>query len=285
MSFPLPPSRRFATALAVTGVLACAGCGASAEAPASAGGVTVRPATVRPTTVQPATGSAGQDPASISPTQPGAGGSTPQGSPAGRTPAAGGRTPHGSPPATRPARDGDVDGDGRSDTLSVAGGQRLVAHYSGGGSDSVVLRAGDRAGLRVLGAADADSDGHAEVFVQLDQAASQQLTTVFRYVDGHLRQVSLNGQPATLPYGGSTGYVTSWSCRPASSPGTALATAAGPSTGPNVYALTLTYYRFDGERLVPLRSTTAAPAALDALPFEHDTVSGQPGCGSVRPGP
>ncbi|MCK9897497.1 VCBS repeat-containing protein [Frankia sp. AgB32] len=267
MPFLLLLSRRLAPTFVVTGVLALAGCGASTGSPASAGDVTVqptKPAVTEPSVTEPAT----RGPVSTSPSQHGGGPSTPP----------------GSPPATRPAPDGDVDGDGRSDTLSVTDGQRLTARYSGGGSDSVTVRAGHGAGVRVLGAADADSDGHAEVFVQLDQAASQQITTVLRYVAGHLRQVTLNGQPATLPYGGSTGYVTSWSCRPASSPGAALATAAGPSNGPNVYAVTLTYYRFDGERLVSLRSRTATPTALDALPFEHDTVSGQPGCGSVRPG-
>ncbi len=266
MSILLALSRRLAPALAVAGVLACAGCGSDTESPTSAGEIAVTPTTA--STVQVS--------APIAPSQHDAGQATSHGSP----PA----TPHGSRPATRPASDGDVDGDGQSDALSVVDGPRLVARYSGGGSDSVALRTADRTSVRVLGAADADSDGHAEVFVQLDQAASQQLTTVFRYVDGHLRQVTLNGQPATLPYGGSTGYVTSWACRPASSPRAALATAAGPSSAPNVYALTLTYYRFDGERLVSLRSRTAAPAALDALPLEHDAVSGQPGCGSVHPG-
>jgi len=138
--------------------------------------------------------------------------------------------------------------------------------------------------VRVLGASDADSDGHAEVFVQVDQGASQQVSTLFRYVGGHLRLVTLDGKQAALAYGGSTGYIASWSCRPSSSPGAALATATGPSTGPNVYTLTVTYYRFDGTRLVALRTRSAAPAGLDALPLDHDAVSGEAGCGPVRLG-
>ncbi|MBL7489477.1 hypothetical protein I6A60_09345 [Frankia sp. AgB1.9] len=167
--------------------------------------------------------------------------------------------------------------------MSVSG-THLLVRYSGGGTDSVAFQAGDPTSVRLLGASDADADGHAEVFVQVDQGAAQQVSTLFRYVGGHLGLVTLDGNQATLAYGGSTGYVASWSCRPSSSPNAALATATGPSTGPNVYKLTVTDYQFDGTRLVSLSTRTFAPAGFDALPIDHDAHSGKAGCGPVLPG-
>ncbi|WP_368411227.1 FG-GAP repeat domain-containing protein [Pseudofrankia inefficax] len=245
-------------AAAVAAVVAVASCSGDVDAPATAGTASSRPASSDPTTAEPGKGATG-------------------------APAASGAasTPLGAPPAgAHPAVDGDVDGDGRPDVLSVSGTQLLV-HYSGGGTDSVAFQAGDPTSARLLGASDADSDGHAEVFVQVDQGAAQQVSTLFRYVGGHLRLVTLDGKQATLAYGGSTGYVASWSCRPSSSPNAALATATGPSTGPNVYKLTVTNYQFDGTRLVTLSTRTLAPAGLDTLPIDHDAVSGKAGCGPV----
>ncbi|MCK9923921.1 VCBS repeat-containing protein [Frankia sp. AgPm24] len=271
-------TRRLAPTTVIAGILLSAGCSAGSSSPAAVGTVPPSPTTISTSAVPVTT------PATTAP----GGAATPHRSPgsgAGRgTPGAGGGTPpHGSPPANRPAIDGDVDGDGRPDTLSVTGA-RLLTRYSGGGSDSVGFQVGDPSSVRVLGAADADRDGHAEVFVQADRGAGFEVSTLFRYVDGHLLLVTLDGDQAALAYGGSTGSVQSWSCRPSTVPDAALAIANGPSTAPNVYTLTRTYYRFDGARLVRLRSMTVPPAPLDALPQDNDAVSGRPGCGSVRLG-
>jgi len=265
--FP-PPTRALAPVAIAAAVLAAASCSDSTGSPATAASVQTPPPASSAAPGMTASGSATSGPA------------TATGGPAAAT----GAAPNGSATAeARRAIDGDVDGDGRPDKLTVTGG-KLAVRYSAGGTDSAAFEAGDATSVRVLGASDADSDGHAEVFVQVDQAASQQVSTVFRYAGGHLRLVTLDGQQARMAYGGSTGFVASWACRPASAPGAALATAAGPSTGPNVYRLTVTYYRFDGSRLVLQRSRTNAPANLDTLPLEHDSVSGQPGCGPARPG-
>jgi hypothetical protein len=190
------------------------------------------------------------------------------------------------PTRAHPAADGDVDGDGRADTITIAQAGTLHVQYSGGGQDSVRFTAGSPVGeqVRVLGSADADRDGHAEVFVLADQGASMRTATMFRYVGGHLRLVTLAGSQVALAYGGSTGYVATWACRPAQMPGTALVTAAGPSSGANSYTVDVRYYRFTpGQASLALVShRTAGPAPLDQLPTVRDGVSAAPGCGSAR---
>ncbi|MCM3886073.1 VCBS repeat-containing protein [Frankia sp. R82] len=266
-------TRRLAPTTVIAGILLSAGCSAGSASSTAVATVGPRPATLA-TSAGPV---AVPDGATTPHRSPGSGAGR------GTLGAGGGTTPHGSPPVNRPAIDGDVDGDGRPDMLSVTGA-RLLARYSGGGSDSVGFRVGEPSSVRVLGAADADRDGHAEVFVQADRGASFEVSTLFRYVDGRLRLVTLDGSQAALAYGGSTGSVQSWSCRPSTFPDAALSLASGPSTAANVYALTRTYYRFDGARLVRLRSTTVPPTRLDALVQDNDAVSGRPGCGSVRLG-
>ncbi|WP_243407186.1 FG-GAP repeat domain-containing protein [Frankia canadensis] len=194
------------------------------------------------------------------------------------------RTPASS--GSRPARDGDVDGDGRADTLTILRAGTLRVRYSHGGEDDVRFETGNPAfvDVHVLGSADADRDGHAEVFVQTDQGASIGVATMFRYVGGHLRLATLGGKQAALAYGGSTGFLASWACRPAQVPAAALVTSTGPSSAPNIYTLDLRYYRFDQGRasLTELSHRTAGPAALDQLPTVRDAVSGAAGCGSAR---
>lgn len=198
------------------------------------------------------------------------------------------RTSTTSRPGTGAARDGDVDGDGRADTLTIPEPGVLHASYSGGGEDSVPFQGGNPAfvEIRVLGASDADRDGHAEVFVQVDQGASMSTATVFRYVDRHLRLVTAaNGAQAALASGGSTGFVATWACRPATTStaaGAALTVAAGPSTAPGAYRLDVSYYRFDQARLALISQESVGPAALDSVATPRDGVSGAPGCGQVR---
>jgi hypothetical protein len=191
--------------------------------------------------------------------------------------------PRSTPAGSRGAGDGDVDGDGKADELTIPKAGTLSARYSGGGDDTVPFDSADPAfvDVRVLGVVDADGDGHGEVFVRTDQGAAHSATTVFRYTGGHLRLMTLDGAQASLPAGGSTGFVASWTCRPSGAPEAVLATASGASSEPNVYTLHIAYYRFDADRLVQLRTMSAGPAALDALPVERDRITGKPGCGSV----
>lgn len=202
-------------------------------------------------------------------------------------------TPSTTGPVTGRAADGDVDGDGRADTFAIPEPGVLRVRYSGGGQDSVRFQGGDPAFVehRVLGASDADRDGHSEVFVQVDQGASIGTATVFRYVDRHLRLVTTaGGEQAALAAGGSTGFLSAWACRPAAGPQTpspspskvALAVASGPSASPGRYRLDVSFYRFDQARLVLVSRESAGPAALDGLPALRDEVSGTSGCGQAR---
>jgi len=245
-----------ALATACTGESAAPAAGAAATAQAT---VTAQAATSSPPAPPVGAGSGSGAPAS-------AGGTTP--------------TPGQEPAGARGAREGDVDGDGKADDVTIQPSGVLLARYSGGGSDTASFSAFGSA--RVLGAVDADGDGHSEVFVQTDQGAAHSLSTVFRYVDGHLRPVKLDGDQVSLSAGGSTGFIASWTCRPAGVPEAALATASGPSSEPNVYTLAIAYYRFDADRLVQIKASSVGPAALDSLPAERDRITGKPGCGSLN---
>ncbi|KQC39588.1 hypothetical protein UK82_04880 [Frankia sp. ACN1ag] len=123
------------------------------------------------------------------------------------------------------------------------------------------------------------------MFVQTDQGASIQTAAVFRYFDGHLHLVTRAGQQAALAYGGSTGFVAAWACRPAAVPAAAIVTETGPSTSSGAYTLTLDYYRFHQASLVSLVHRTAGPGPLDSLPGVRDEVSGETGCGQARLSP
>ncbi|CAJ59657.1 hypothetical protein FRAAL0992 [Frankia alni ACN14a] len=123
------------------------------------------------------------------------------------------------------------------------------------------------------------------MFVQADQGASVRTAAVFRYVDGHLRLVTLAGSQAGLAYGGSTGFVATWACRPAAVPAAAVVTASGPSDASGAYTVTLDYYRFQQASLVPLAHRTVGPGPLDSLPGIRDGVSGEAGCGQARLNP
>ncbi|MBL7501127.1 RAD23 family protein [Frankia nepalensis] len=114
--------------------------------------------------------------------------------------------------STSPARDWDVDGDGGIDQLALSSEGELTATYSGGGGDIVTLSYGIPEDLLLLGAVDADADGHAEVFARVVQGANAKIVTVLRYVDGHLTQVTMDGDDASLSLGGGVANQFSWAC-------------------------------------------------------------------------
>ena len=107
------------------------------------------------------------------------------------------------PDRSGPALDGDVDGDGRADTVSIPAPGTLRVRYATGTADTVAFDASapHRRRARLLGIVDADQDGRAEVFVRAGSGASTDFAAVFRHVGGRLRLVTLDGRQAMLGYG------------------------------------------------------------------------------------
>jgi hypothetical protein len=86
----------------------------------------------------------------------------------------------------------------------------------------------------IVGVADAAHDGSQQLFVQVDRGCCTELWTIFRLVNGHVRQMSMSGQPVRLGVGGSVMDNGGFSCdgrdlavygyQPGSAAGTFLAT-------------------------------------------------------------
>ena len=203
-----------------------------------------RPATPEPTPVG--------DAAPVSPTS-----ARPTAAPATAAPTSELPSPPPGPPPRdppRPALDGDVDGDGRRDAITVAASGTLRVRYADGTTDTVrfdASGASPTAGVQILGAVDADRDGRAEVFIRAGSGASTDFAVVFRHVGGRLRLVTLDGRQALLGYGGSVGHLHSWACRQPSAP---IQAWDGTSPDGASYPGILRSYRFAGSTLVLVSS-------------------------------
>jgi hypothetical protein len=144
----------------------------------------------------------------------------------------------------------DVDGDGRQDTVGIAAPGTLVVRYGGGRTEQVSFEAQSGDG-RLQGIADADLDGRDEVFVHVGTGAYTDQSSVFRYVEGRLRLVTLDGRQLWLVSGSSVRSSASWACRPPAAP---LVQWVGSSTDSRAYTGTLLSYRFSGAAVVQVAS-------------------------------
>jgi hypothetical protein len=129
------------------------------------------------------------------------------------------------PPPVPSAAGWDVDGDGRPDTVTIVpvGVAKttyrflLVVRLTTLGTQSVPFTATSVTdmpprGPVVVGSADAAHDGYAELFVQVDAGCCTEFWTIFRLVNGHIRQMTVSGQPVRLPVGGSVTANGGFSC-------------------------------------------------------------------------
>jgi hypothetical protein len=119
---------------------------------------------------------------------------------------------------------GDVDGDGRQDRarLVYLGGYgpdnwELVVDMTTLGQQAVRFTGGpvlpgNTAAPTIAGSADAERDGHAEIFVKVDSGASTQFWTIFKLVGRHLAQVTRQGQPVRLAVNGSDTHQDGFRC-------------------------------------------------------------------------
>ena len=169
----------------------------------------------------------------------------------------------------RPAVPGDVDGDGRPDTVSVTASGTVQVRYATGSTDTVSVDTIGPEG-RLRGLADADADGRSEVFVHVGAGAYTEQISVLRYVDGRLRPVTLDGRQVELVSGASLRHSSAWACRPPAAP---ILQWFGDSDDGPTYRGTLVSYRFSGAALVRVASR----------PLTADAGSPAPrGCGELR---
>lgn len=147
---------------------------------------------------------------------------------------------------------GDVDGDGRQDRARLAylgggygpGNWELVVDMTTLGQRTVRFTGGpvlpgNTAAPTIAGSADADRDGHAEIFVKVDSGASTQSWSIFKLAGRQLRQVTSQGRPVRLAVGGSVTHQDGFRCD-----GAQLVTVS-EATGPSGHTWTYQRETFD----------------------------------------
>lgn len=194
------------------------------------------------------------------------------------TTAAPSTTPRSPTPAARrqPALDGDVDGDGKADSIR-ASGTRLTVELSGSGrtvTAPVHTEGPGNAGL--LGSKDVDRDGYAEVFLETASGASTTFATPYRYDGTTLRELQLDGGPARLGIGGSVTHGDGFACLPSGR----LEVRSADSQDGETFTVHVGVYQLGGSQLVLL--TTVTSQAKQGDPAVEDSY--QVRCGSVGDG-
>lgn len=176
-----------------------------------------------------------------------------------------GPSPAISPARGREAADWDVDGDGRRDRARLAylGGYgpdnwELVVDMTTLGQQAVRFTGGpvlpgNTAAPTIAGSADADRDGHAEVFVKVDSGASTQSWTIFKLAGGRIRQVTSQGRPVRLAVGGSVTHQGGFRCDGAQF--VTVSEGAG-SPGYTTWTYERDTFAWSGAELVPVSKRT-----------------------------
>ena len=180
-------------------------------------------------------------------------------------PTSAGPSPAISPTRGREAAEWDVDGDGRRDRarLVYLGGYgpdnwELVVDMTTLGQQTVRFTGGpvlpgSTAAPAIAGSADADRDGHAEVFVKADSGASTQFWTIFKLVGGRIRQVTSEGRPVRITVGGSVTHQGGFRCDGAQF--VTVSEEAGPP-GYTTWAYERGTFAWSGAELVPVSKRT-----------------------------
>lgn len=185
-------------------------------------------------------------------------------------------TPSATPTAPAPARDKDVDGDGRADAIRTTDGLLSVTLTSTGKTVTAPVSADAPGAAEVLGTADVDRDGRAEVFVKTAQGASTSFATPYRFDGTALHVVHRDGEPVQLGIGGSVTHGDGFRC---TSTGLLEVSAAETEDGTS-YTVTIDTYRLRGDELVSVRTATTQAKQGDVVVERAYTAS----CGSVTAG-
>ena len=165
-------------------------------------------------------------------------------------------SPTPSPTATAraiPAKDGDVDGDGQRDVIQPSATLLRVTLSSTGKVVTAPVHKEDPRSATLLGTADVDRDGRAEVFLQTVEGASTEFATPYRFDGTALKELQLDGGPARLGIGGSVTHGDGFRCLPSG----LLEIRQAESTDGTTFTVRADRYAIQGVQLVLKSSSTA----------------------------
>lgn len=167
-------------------------------------------------------------------------------------------TPSASPTPTAtkaraiPAKDRDVDGDGKADLIRATATLLSVELSGSGRTVTAPVHADSPRSPAVLGTADVDRDGYAEIFLETAEGASTQFATPYRYDGTTLREVQGEDGPARLGIGGSVTHGEGFQC---GSSGLLEVRSADSQDGAT-YTVHVTTYRLKGGALAFVSTKT-----------------------------
>jgi hypothetical protein len=164
---------------------------------------------------------------------------------------------------------GDVDGDGAPDTLEVvhdgAGTWHLQVTLASGGSSYTQLPSDGVGGMEMIGAADVDSDGKEEIFVQTGSGASTAIIGLFTVQGGcDIERITLDGNPAEFPVGATVGNISGLQCSNVPEARSIIA-FSGTSADGQTYAVTNSELELSGTTLTEVASGTGQAGYGDEL--------------------
>ena len=176
----------------------------------------------------------------------------------------------------KPALDGDVDGDGKKDSIRSTATVLTVELSGSGRTVTAAIHAEAPRSAPVLGSTDVDRDGYAEVFVETAQGASTTFVTPYRFDGTTLRELQLDGGPVRLGIGGSITHGDGFRCTSAG----LLEIRSADSPDGKAFTVHADLYRLGDTRLVLVRSSTTRAKQGDPAVEQSYNVS----CGSVGGG-
>ncbi len=161
----------------------------------------------------------------------------------------------------------DLDGDGVPDEVGSVEqpGELIVSvELAAGGGAVIALPTFRSEGVALVGPADVDDDGAAEVWVRTGSGASAVILGLVRFADCQLVQVTFaDGSPAEVPVGGSVGTSAGVSCETGVIPTADVTTYLASNVGEETYDVTATEHALDGAVLTQLGTTTTTVSTSD----------------------
>ena len=183
---------------------------------------------------------------------------------------------------------GDVDGDGRRERARLVylggygpGNWELVVDMTTLGQQIVRFTGdpvlpGNTDAPTIAGSADADRDGHAEIFVKVSSGASTQFWTIFKLAGRQIRQVTSQGHPLRLAVNGTLTHQDGFRCD-----GAQFVTVSEGTELPGYIAWIYERdtYAWSGAKLVPLSKQTGE--VTSARPGNPPAASSGVSCGDL----
>ena len=189
-------------------------------------------------------------------------------------------TPTASPTPTPghrvPAVDGDVDGDGKPDSVRTTATVLTVELSGSGTTVKAPIHADAPRSAPVLGSKDVDRDGFAEIFIETAQGASTSFATPYRFDGKVLRELQLDAGPVRLGIGGTVTHGDGFTCTPTG----LLEVRSADSSDGQSFTVHSTLYRLGPTELILVSTSTSKAKQGDRAVEDSYNVN----CGSVGEG-